>query len=111
MAVYSDFSLMRFENGILSVAMTPPTAIGGWNIQFIQTFRPGGEPFIIKSMSSGYYGVSGMTIINSGQGIMAISLLPIEMSGHDPGAYAWRVTRQDSGYVTDIAQGHRLAPY
>lgn len=91
--------------------MTPPTPIGGWSLQYIQSFRPDGDPFIVKNMASGYYGVSGMSIINSGAGIMQVQLGPPEMSGYDPGAYFWRITRLDSGFVTDIGQGYRLVSY
>ena len=111
MAIFTDFVLFSAENGIVTVAMTPPTPIGGWTLQFTMTHRPNGTPIIVKSMASGYYGTSGMNIVNSGQGIMSIALYPSEVSGLDPSTYAWNVYRLDSGFATDIAQGYRLMSF
>ena len=104
-----DFTLGRSEKGTLVATTNPPTPIGGWSLAFQMTKRQGGTTAIIsKSMASGYYGVSGMSVVDSGAGTYNVQFFPAEVSGKDPGAYAYNVSRTDSGYQTTLVFGSRL---
>lgn len=112
MAVIADFTLPLQNNGILTVPMTPPTAVGGWSLTFVMN-RNYGMPLtsglVTKSCASGYgNGVSGITVINSGQGIVQVAFNPAEVSGLPFGNYACRMERTDPGLETTIYEGFRL---
>jgi hypothetical protein len=112
-ATITDFTLRSSEDGTLIIAAAPPMPIGGLSFQFTQSRRAGGIPAITLSMASGYYGsVSGMDLIDSGNGVMSVSLWAYLSSGMDQVAGAWfyRVQRTDSGNVTAVSEGYRLMP-
>jgi len=107
MPVYSNFGLARYEDGILSISMIPPTAIGAWDIRFQLTKYFGCLSGLAEmTVTSGYgNGVSGITIANSGQGIMQIQVVGVNTSGLDAGNYAFTVQRYNSGFRTLISKG------
>lgn len=106
-AVQQDFSFSKFEDGVLTVVMTPATAIGGRSIQFEVSHRIGGSTsgMPIKSVASGYNNVSGINITNSGAGQFNVIINSADTSGLDYGNYAYQVTRLDSGNRTVISEG------
>ena len=107
MPLYSDFTLGKFEDGIVVLELTPPIPIGGMSLEFTLAKRIGATPLLTKSAASGFGGgVSGMTILNSGQGLLSISFQSQEMSGLDIGAYACRIARTDSGSFTVLWRGY-----
>ena len=110
MAEIMDFQLGRQEDGVLVISLTPSAAIGGRNFQFSVGKRQGwtASGLITKNMNSGFYGTSGMNIINSGQGIMSIALNSVDTSGRDFGAYAFKNEILDSGSRTITTQGYLL---
>lgn len=104
---YADFSLHKREDADITVPLVPETAIGGWTVEAQFSKRFGSSSGLItKSMASGYYGVSGMDIVNSGQGQFQFSLRSNDTSGLDAGIYAYTIRRLDSGFVTDLTQGY-----
>lgn len=109
MPVNQNFTLALAENGNATLGLQPPTNIGGWSLHFQMCKRQGGEAIINKYLASGFSGVSGMTIINSGQGVMRIDFNPLEVSGQIPGNYYYCVDRTTSGFYTRVIEGLRLA--
>lgn len=108
MAIQFDMPLAKFEDGILTVSLSPPTAIGGWDIRFHSQKRFGTitSGAVIKSCSSGFgAGQSGITVVNSGQGIMNIRINEANTSGWEFGNYAATVQRFSSGFRTVLSQG------
>ena len=106
--VFTEFSLVEFSDGILTVALSPPTAVGGWSMAFTVTNRfQGVSGLIQKTLASGYgAGQSGITVVDSGQGRFNIRIWGSDGSGQmDPGTYAMQFNRTDSGMVTPIAKG------
>jgi hypothetical protein len=112
MPILADFTLCRYEDGSLVVSLAPGTNIGGWSMRFALQHRFGGISGIIeKWMASGYYGVSGMNINNSGQGVFNIGVNSADTSGLDFGNYAYTVERLDSGFRTILTEGYlQLTP-
>lgn len=110
MPVYSDFTVTRHEDATLRVSMAPPTAIGAWSLRFFAQHRFGGISGLIKkTCASGYGGgASGITIINSGQGVFDIALTSTDTSGLDPGCHAYTVERLDSGSRSVITLGYLI---
>ena len=106
MPVYEDFSL-SYEDGVLTFSMAPPVAIGGMTFQFQMMKRAGGTPIITANMAPGFQGASGITIVDSGNGIYSINQFQAQVSGRDPGAYFFLVQRLDSGFITTFAEGYR----
>lgn len=112
MAEYADYTLARYEDGVLAVEMTPPTNISGWAIEAILTRRFGEEtPIARKSCASGFNNVSGINITNGGQGHFQVSFFASEVSGVDPGNLACVIRRTQSGVQTEISKGFRLMDY
>lgn len=113
----NDFTLARYEDGVLTISLQPPTAIGGWDVRFRVTHRFGGgqvsgEAYVNKSVASGFNGASGITITSSGQGVMNVRLNSIDSSGiPHPGAHAYTLERHNSGFRTVLKDGWFLVPY
>ena len=109
MPVLADFSLARWEDGILTIGMEPPVPIGGWAMDFTLTRRFGQVSGICtKSVASGYNAQSGITVVNSGQGIFSVAIDSVNTSGLDYGNYSYVVMRRDSGHVTALVEGTLL---
>lgn len=109
MPVNMDWSLVRYEDGVVNFGMDPPQAVGGWGVTFTVTKRFGSDAAIMtKSMASGFVGVSGITMVNSGQGQFNINIWEADTSGLQPGNYACRIDRTDSGNKTLLTQGYLL---
>lgn len=108
MPLYADFALARYEDGVLTIVMTPPVSIGGQTIEFVMGKRFGSQtPFVTKVVASGFNGASGITITDSGVGRMNVNLFATpDMSGREENNYAWSVKRIDSGYHTTYVQGY-----
>ena len=106
MAIQADFSLPKWCDGNLTITIAPPAPIGGWSLELQVTKRLGSSSGLItKSMSSGYYNVSGMNITNSGGGIFQAKFFKQDTSGLDFGNYAYTVQRTDSGLGSQVAFG------
>ena len=106
MPVLADFSLARYEDGNLTITMAPATPIGGWSVQLrIYKHFGGGSGLVIKNMASGFINVSGINIINSGQGIFNVTLNSADTSGLAYGNYVYEAVRLDSGYRSVLAEG------
>lgn len=109
MPVQVSFSLARYEDGTLTVGLAPPTAVGGWNVQFqVTKFFGGVSGLITKSVASGYSVVSGVTVVNSGKGVFSVKIGTQDTSGLDPGTYAMQFQRLDSGFRTVLSEGFFL---
>lgn len=108
MPIQQDFGLVLREDGVIQTVMEPSTNIAGWNLQTLVTKRPGHlSGLIVKSAASGYGGgQSGITITNSGQGIFTTAINSVDSSGFDPGAYAYRTERLDSGFRSVLTEGY-----
>lgn len=103
-----DFAL-SYEDGILTVTMTPPVSIAGWALQFQMSKRAGGTPLVTKSMDSTHTtGQSGITMVNAGQGVFNVANWAAEVSGLDNGNYYFNVQRLNSGFFTLVSEGFRL---
>lgn len=111
MPIQADFVLAKFEDGVLTISMVPAVAIGAWDIRFQlnKNFGMGqGSGLINKSCCSGFNGVSGITVTNSGQGTFNVSIQGINTSGLDYGNYAYTVQRYNSGFSTVLSRGYLL---
>lgn len=108
MPILVDFSMARNEDATLSVSLQPPTPIGGWDLRFQSSKRHGGLSGGLtppKVSASGFSGVSGITVVNSGQGQFNVSLNSVDSSGLDFGAYAYSIERMSSGARSVLTQG------
>lgn len=108
MPVINDFAWVQYDDGVLTIGLQPPVPIGGLSFQLTITKRLGGTPITIKSMTSGFYGVSGMQIVNSGQGIMQATVLSSDTSGLDCNNFAYQVRQTDFGANKVVAEGYEV---
>lgn len=112
MPIYCDFTLSKFEDGAIVVKLDPPLPIGGMQLQFMLGRRITALPdyaLVTKVAASGFGGgQSGITVTNSGQGIMSIRINRADTSGLDPGAYAGWVRRMDVGNETELWRGYGI---
>ena len=108
--IFTDFPLASFEDGLLNIALSPPTPIGGWSLQYQEAkCFSAFSGLVLKTCASGFGGgVSGITVTDSGAGRVSIRLYRSETSGRVDGNYAWRLMRMDSGFSTNLAEGYRL---
>jgi hypothetical protein len=109
MPVQADFQMVKWEDGILTISMTPSVPVGGWDVAFVLDKRFGNDlssGLVNKSMASGYQnGVSGITLVNSGAGVFNVQINSSDTSGLEPGNYAYRCDRRNSGSYTRLAEG------
>lgn len=110
MPAYSDFCITKKNDSTLTIPLSPPVPIGGWEVEFQlnQNFPlpPKSSGLIVKSMASGFYGVSGMNIVNSGQGSFRVSIPSVDTSGLCAGNYAYAIRRTNSGFYTTLTEGY-----
>ena len=111
MPVETSFSLPRQEDATITVVMTPPVSITGWPIQFNFLKRFGGDPLFSKYLASGFNGVSGISIVDAGQGVFNVSLEANNTSGFQPGNYAVQTFRLSSGARTELTCGFATLDY
>lgn len=111
MPTLADFSLAKFQDGVLTIGLAPPTAIGGWDMKFTLQKRLGSASsgLVNKSYVSGLTnGASGITITNSGQGTVNIAIKGADTSGLEFGNYAYTFSRTNSGHQDLLAEGYLL---
>jgi hypothetical protein len=108
MTMEADFAFCRYCDGVLTVSMAPPVAIGGWSLQVEFSHRMGSaEPLFTRYAASGYVG-SGITVVSSGAGIFTVQVDAPDTSGMQLKNYACLAKRTDSGSRTDIFKGYML---
>ena len=106
MPIYANIPFSQYADGLINVDLKPNAAIGGLDMRFTVWRHFGGSSGLIqKSMASGYYGVSGMNIVNSGEGQFQIQLNSIDTSGLPYGNYAAAVENWSSGFRTTVSEG------
>lgn len=109
MPTYQNFGFARYEDGLLTISLAPPTAIGGQNLRFQVLKRFGDSSgLILKSIASGVAAsgfASGISIISSGNGVLRVQIRSADTSGLDYGVYGWQLERTDSGSRQVISTG------
>jgi hypothetical protein len=102
-----QYYLSQFSDGMLTIGMAPPQPIGGWSIRLEVLNAFGGMSGLIqKYCASGYNGVSGITVVNSGEGIMQVQFNSPDTSGMNYGNYPIVVEALQSGGRTPICEGY-----
>lgn len=107
MPVWSEFSLVRGEDAVVTISLVPPQPIDGWSILFEVGKRFGWTSGLVrKSAASGYGGgQSGITVTDSGGGQMNVAINGTDTSGLQPGTYCFSAARTLSGQNTTFTQG------
>lgn len=108
MPINADFRMHEGEDGTLTVFLTPPTAIGGWDLEYRQMKKGAISGQILKTSVSGFNGVSGVNILDSGLGQLRVNVFGSEMSGQDPGNYPFTISRLTSGSNSLLVEGFLL---
>lgn len=108
MASEISFTFARYQDGVLSIDMQPPTSVSGWTTELYLTRRKGGTDKIFsKFCASGFAaGQSGITLANGQIGIFNVAINSVDTSGLDFGNYHATFERLDSGYRTILAEGY-----
>lgn len=107
MPIQQDFSVSQWSDTSVTLVLNPPAPVGGLTIEMFSTPRLGGTDRVFtKSVASGFNGASGITILNSGEGILEIRLdVSKDYSGRNPGNYAWKARVLTSGLNVDLGDG------
>ena len=109
MPIIGNFYLARYEDGVLSIQLTPPTPIGGWSIQFQLMERFNASVDLYDAyVASGFNGTSGITVTNSGQAMFNVTIPSNSGSSMNEGNYAFKVTRTNSGSQTTLSEGYLI---
>lgn len=108
---FQTFNLPKLSDGVLTINMTPPFAVGGLAFRFTlaERFDASTSGIILtRSCDSGYGGgQSGVTVTDSGQGQFQVTTpTPEEMSGRNPGNYAYQFECLSSGQRGPLTQGY-----
>lgn len=99
--------LARYQDGTLTVDLTPPTNITNWALRFEMMNHFGGVSGIVtKSAASGFNNVSGINVTNATGGIFNVNFQSTDTSGLEYGAYAYTIERMDSGSRTTLVEGY-----
>lgn len=105
MPIVGDWSVIRGNDLQITFGLKPPTNIGGMQIGFFLYKRLGSDsPLVSKYAMSGFIS-SGVSVVNSGQGSLGITLNSQDTSGLEPGNYVFKVKRLDSGFIGDFSEG------
>lgn len=107
MAQQVDFALAQYADGTLTVTLSPPVPVGGWEIEWVMQKHFGSEsPLVRKSVASGFNGASGIRVTNSGQGEFKVTINSVDTSGLDPINYVHSARRLTSGSRVPLAEGY-----
>jgi len=102
----ADFTMARQTDVTIGIGIEPPVPVGGWEVQFQVTNRFGGSSGLItKSVASGFNGVSGVSVVNSGQGIFNVAIGASDTSGRPYGNYSYEFNRLSSGNMVRLVEG------
>lgn len=107
----ADINLAQYADGVITIAMTPPVAVGGWSVKFTMARRFSSDSGIcFRYGASGFGGgESGVTVLDSGLGRFRVKApSPEETSGLEPGNFAIQFERTDSGSRTVLSQGYEV---
>lgn len=105
MPTYADFSIEKFTDGTLNVAI-PGQDLSSWEIRAVFRIRFGGETLLFqKSSNSG-----GISVTNPGpdSGAIAITISEGDTSGLDIRNYAYSIYRVNAGQVAPCTVGHMI---
>ena len=106
MPIIANIPIYVGEDGLVTVSMTPPVAIGGWLIRSQITKQFGSSSGIVTGyVGSGLNNTSGINVLNSGAGIFQFRVNGVQTSGLNPGNYACEIRRLDSGRNTLLETG------
>ncbi len=104
--IQGDYTFGRGETFALVISLQSPSPIGGWPISWDLHHRFGGISGLIhKECNSGFSGVSGITVTNSGNGVFSVLINAPDTSGFQSKNYASQATRNLSGAVSILHQG------
>lgn len=107
MPIQTNVSYVLTDDKTVNISLNPPAPIGGMAINFNLMHRFGSTtPIATFYLASGYSGASGLTVINSGQGIFKANLFNQFTSGTLYGPLAFTAVRMDSGHVTTLVEGY-----
>lgn len=108
MPIIVDVPSIQYDDGQLTISLAPPAPVGGRAVRFTVLKRFGGiSGLVTKYAASGYNNVSGINVTNSGAGVLSIALNSADLSGQDPGAYAFVVELTDTPR-TEVNAGYLL---
>jgi hypothetical protein len=113
MPVEVDFGLVKYEDGLLTISMSPPTGVADWPVRFSLMKRFGSvapllQKYNISGMTTAQSGAfaSGVAVQNPSQGVFQVELGSADTSGLQPQNYAFVFERLSSGARTDLARGY-----
>lgn len=112
MPILQNFAVTRGDTVDLVISLSPPTAIGGWDLLFAMGNRFGGAGNLFRCyLTAGQTnGTSGITIQNSGQGVFSVAFPTTATSGLNYGDYAYWAQKTAPNIVT-VTEGYViLAP-
>lgn len=103
----ADFAVVRQTQAVITINLTPPVSITGWNLQLQVGKRfDWSSGLITKSLASGFIaGQSGLSIVDATVGILNASFAAGDTSGWDFGNYAYELSRLGSGVQGSLTQG------
>ena len=99
MSVRSNMAFKRGQDLKIRASMSPSKSVSGYSLTFTVKDSIGGTTRITKTVGS------GITVINSGKGIVDISLGASDTSALSVQRYVWDIRRTDSGYNRELAGG------
>jgi hypothetical protein len=108
MAVFQTITYIKYDDGLITIAMTPPQPIGQWSIHF-QLNRQAEisvSGLVNKYVGSGYNNVSGINITSSGQGTFNVGITSTDTAALNTGTYYYTAIRTDSGFVSVLSEGY-----
>lgn len=112
MSQYADLTITQYDDNIVGIQITPPTNISTYDFRFTMRYRFNGETALIQkystSMSGTGGGQSGITVTNSGGGLLTVTINSIDTSGIPSTAYAYDLARTNSGSYADLVHGFVL---
>lgn len=108
MPIVENITISPNTDCVIQCQISPPTPVGSWSAEFVVKNRFFGISGLIQgSTASGYSNyVSGMSVINSGNGLLAARITQPQISGWSPGAYVYEFARTGSGVNSLLSCGN-----
>lgn len=105
----ANFPLIKYEDGHLTVCLSPPAAVSGWSVRLTVSRRFGSPDPLFRKYNvpgdpSSY--ASGVAVTDAAVGRFRCRVASQDTSGLQPGNYAFSFERVDSGSRTLLARGY-----
>ena len=99
------FSIKRGADEIITLAMSPPTSVDGWIVQFVALGNRVNSNAAPPTITLDNADNGCLTVVDVDRGVFDLQFDAEDTADLDPGMLMWSLRRTNAGFVTPISDG------